>query len=78
VSDLEGNREWVIEGEGARLFPPGDARALARALERTLDDSAWRDRARRHNRQVVERRADHARNMAEIEARFQALASRGR
>ncbi|HET9325157.1 MAG TPA: glycosyltransferase [Candidatus Eisenbacteria bacterium] len=78
VSDLEGNREWVKEGEGARLFPPGDSAALAHALEQTLADPEWRVRARHHNRQVVERRADHARNMAEIEARFQALASRAR
>ena len=34
VSDIAGNREWVAEGEGARLFPCGDAAALARALER--------------------------------------------
>jgi glycosyltransferase involved in cell wall biosynthesis len=78
VSDLEGNREWVKEGEGSRLFPPGDAAALTRALEQALDDEAWRRSARSHNRAVVEQRADHARNMAEIEARFQALASRAR
>ena len=41
VSDIEGNREWVGEGEGARLFPPGDSAALARALEHALDDSDW-------------------------------------
>src|SRR4029077_1457783 len=74
VSDIEGNREWVRGGEGARLFPPGDAAALARALEGALDDPAWRARARAHNRAVVEARADRARNMAAIEARFVALA----
>jgi glycosyltransferase involved in cell wall biosynthesis len=74
VSDLEGNREWVRDGEGARLFPPGDAAALARALAQSRGDAGWRERARRLNREVVERRADHARNMAEIESRFVALA----
>jgi glycosyltransferase involved in cell wall biosynthesis len=73
VSDLVGNREWVADGAGAHLFPPGDSAGLALALERTFDDAAWRDHARRHNRQIVERRADHSRNMAEIEARFEAL-----
>jgi glycosyltransferase involved in cell wall biosynthesis len=77
LSDIEGNREWVRDGEGARLFAPGDAESLARALEQVLDDAQWRARARLHNRHVVEGRADHARNMARIEERFEALA-RGR
>ncbi len=76
MSDLDGNREWVRPGEGALLFPPGDASALARALERALADPAWRERARVHNRRVVEARADRTRNMAEIESRFQALSRR--
>ena len=46
VSDIDGNREWVAEGEGARLFAPGDPGSLARALERALDDPAWRESAR--------------------------------
>jgi glycosyltransferase involved in cell wall biosynthesis len=77
VSDIEGNREWVSDGEGARLFAPGDPGALTRAVERALADESWRTRARAHNRAVVERRADHGRNMAEIERRFAALAARG-
>jgi glycosyltransferase involved in cell wall biosynthesis len=76
ISDLEGNREWVSEGEGARLFAPGDALGATRALEAALADPAWRERARAHNRKVVEARGDRARNMAAIEARFEALASR--
>ena len=76
VSDLDGNREWVEDGVGARLFPPGDAAALTLALERALEDETWRARARRHDREVAETRADHARNMGAIEARFQDLARR--
>jgi glycosyltransferase involved in cell wall biosynthesis len=76
VSDLEGNREWVSEGDGARLFPVGNPAALADALEQSLSDPGWRERARRLNREVVERRADHARNMEAIESRFLALAER--
>jgi glycosyltransferase involved in cell wall biosynthesis len=76
VSDLEGNREWVAEGAGARLFPPGDAAAATRALEAALGDRAWRARARARNREVVAARGDRERNMAEIEARFAALAGR--
>ena len=67
VSDIEGNREWVSEGQGARLFTPGDAGAMTRALDAALADTAWRDSARAHNRAVVEARGDWTRNMAEVE-----------
>lgn len=74
VSDIEGNREWVAENDGARLFPPGDAASLTRAIERALADPEWRETTRGRNRAVVEQRADRARNMARVEAWFVALA----
>lgn len=76
VSDIEGNREWVRDGDGARLFPPGDAAALARAIEAAMADDAWRDAARAHNRGVVEARADWNRNMGRVEGLFRELAAR--
>ncbi|MEK7823725.1 MAG: glycosyltransferase [Candidatus Eisenbacteria bacterium] len=78
VSDIEGNREWVEEGEGARMFAPGDPGALAHALERALDEPAWAERACARNRRVVEERGDAARNMGRIEALFTALAGKRR
>lgn len=74
VSDLEGNREWVGEGEGARLFAPGDAAGLAAALERALADDGWRARARERNATVIAERGDAAANLARIEAVYAALA----
>ncbi len=74
VSDLEGNREWVRDGEGARMFTPGDAAGLERALGSALTDSAWADAARAHNRRVVEKRADERRNMGAIETLYAGLA----
>lgn len=74
VSDLEGNREWVEDGVGARLFPVGDVPAAARAVEAALADRAWRERARAHNRAVVEERGSWRRNMARIESEFLRLA----
>ena len=73
VSDLEGNREWVLEGEGARLFPVGDAAALARAIERALGEPAWAEGARERNRRVILERGSWPRNMARIEAEFESL-----
>jgi len=78
VCDLEGNREWVTEGEGARLFRAGDPVDATRAVSRALDDEAWVATARARNRQVVEARADWTANMARVEALFETLVERGR
>jgi glycosyltransferase involved in cell wall biosynthesis len=76
VSDLDGNREWVAEGDGARLFRSGDADGLTRAIERVLDDPSWAEQARSRNRRTVEERADRTVNMMRIEELFAALARR--
>ena len=77
VSDIAGNREWVGEGEGARMFAVGDAGALAAALERALGEPAWAEAARRRNREVVAARGETTRNLARIEALFATLVGRG-
>jgi glycosyltransferase involved in cell wall biosynthesis len=73
VSDIEGNREWVNEGDGARMFPCGDAGALAQALESALGDPAWAAGTRERNARVVAERGDWQVNFARIEACFEAL-----
>jgi glycosyltransferase involved in cell wall biosynthesis len=78
VSDIEGNREWVAEGDGARLFPCGDAAALTRALDAALMDPEWADGARARNRRTVEARADRERNLVRIESAFAALVGQAR
>ena len=44
ASDVGGVAEAVVEGETGLLVPAGDAAALARALERLLEDPALRSR----------------------------------
>ena len=78
VTDIEGNREWVGEGDGARLFASGDAAGVTRALESVLGDPAWCEAARARNRRVIEERGDWSRNMLRIEALFGALVMVGR
>jgi glycosyltransferase involved in cell wall biosynthesis len=73
VTDIEGNREWLAEGDGARLFAPGSPASLTEALERALESPAWADAARARNRSVVEARGDRRRNLDRIEALFLAL-----
>ncbi|HEY2955785.1 MAG TPA: glycosyltransferase [Candidatus Eisenbacteria bacterium] len=73
ASDIEGNREWVGEGDGARLFPPGDPAGLARALDRALDDPAWAEAARARNLGAIAERGDWSANLGRIEALFERL-----
>jgi glycosyltransferase involved in cell wall biosynthesis len=78
VSDIEGNRAWVRDGEGARLFAPGDAVGLARTLRAARTDAAWGESARRLNRARVERDADAAANLGKVEQLFATCAASAR
>lgn len=75
VTDIEGNREWVADGEGARLFAAGDAAGIERAVDAVLGDPAWCAGARERNAAVIAARGDWHRNFARIEAAFAALAA---
>jgi glycosyltransferase involved in cell wall biosynthesis len=77
VSDIEGNREWVGEGEGARLFAPGDAAQVAAAIERALASEEWRERARSRNLRTIVERGDWDTQLGRIEALFERLAAAG-
>jgi glycosyltransferase involved in cell wall biosynthesis len=78
VSDIEGNRPWVRDGEGARLFAPGDAAGLGRALRAARADPSWAEAARRLNRARVERDANASTNLRRIEQVFETLVARAR
>lgn len=73
VTDIEGNREWIRDGDNGLLFPPGDEVALARCLERAADDPELRRRAATLNRAHVIERATWSKNMGEVEELFEAL-----
>jgi len=76
VTDIPGNREWIEPGVGGRLFPVGDARALARAVSETLADAEFRRRARLVNRRAVEERGDWAKSLARVSGIYAALAGK--
>ena len=75
VSEIDGNRPWVRDGEGARTFAPGDVAGLGAALRAARSDAAWAAASRRLNRARVERDADAAVNMGRVERLFEALAA---
>jgi glycosyltransferase involved in cell wall biosynthesis len=61
ATDIPGNREVVVDGETALLFPPGDPAGLAAALRRALSDpertAARAARARARVREVFDQNA---------------------
>jgi glycosyltransferase involved in cell wall biosynthesis len=56
ASDVDGIPEDVANGDSAVLVPPGDAGALADALQHVLTDPARRERLGRRAREVFEER----------------------
>ena len=73
VVDIPANREWVVPGDNGLLFPPGDARGLAEALEEASRmRSCWR-RVARHNGELVMLRGDRDKNLGELESVYRRL-----
>lgn len=70
ASDLSGIPELVIDGESGLLTPPGDAQAIADALERLARDPALRQRLADGGREKVLREFDLTTNAAALSARF--------
>jgi colanic acid/amylovoran biosynthesis glycosyltransferase len=74
ASRLSGIPEIVRDGENGRLFPPGDASALADALVELATDPALRDRLGRAARATAVRDFDVEANAARLVDRIRAAA----
>jgi colanic acid/amylovoran biosynthesis glycosyltransferase len=74
ASAVSGIPELVEDGVSGLLVPPGDAPALARALQRLHDDEALARRLSRGGREKVEREFDLDRSAAALVERFRAAA----
>jgi glycosyltransferase involved in cell wall biosynthesis len=63
VSDIPGNREWVIEGENGWFFPVGDWQALGGKLQEiaAIDSIRWQQ-MRIKAREVAQKRANWPEN----------------
>lgn len=67
VTDVPGNREWVVPGENGWLAPDGDSGAFARLVLLCAGmDAGGIERIGRRNRRVAEERADWDRNFARL------------
>ena len=56
VTDINGSREIIIEGENGTIVPPRDAKALFQAMERMITDGDWREKMTRNSRSYIESR----------------------
>jgi glycosyltransferase involved in cell wall biosynthesis len=75
ASDVGGHRELIRDGETGFLFPAGDAKALARALESVLERKADWPRIRRQARTFVETERTWARSVSCYAEPYEALRS---
>lgn len=57
-TDIPANAQWIDHGVNGLLYPKGDIEALAECILRAAGDAAWRERAGKLNRGIVEQRAD--------------------
>ncbi|HET59294.1 MAG TPA: glycosyltransferase family 1 protein [Chloroflexi bacterium] len=67
VSDIPGNREWVVEGENGWFFPVGDWQALSAKLQEiaAVDPLRWKQMGR-NARDAAEKRANWPENFKKL------------
>jgi len=58
LSDIPGNREWVIPGEQGWWFPDGDVRALTQAILNSYEQRPNHSRMSKMAREIAEERAN--------------------
>jgi glycosyltransferase involved in cell wall biosynthesis len=64
VSDIPGNREWIVEGENGWLFKDGDADDLAAKILQAFQNRRGLPEMGRRSRKTAEARADWRKNAA--------------
>ncbi|HEY0777074.1 MAG TPA: glycosyltransferase family 4 protein [Gemmatirosa sp.] len=70
AGDIASVREWIDDGRNGLLFDPSDARALAVAIIRALDDAPLRADAAARNAALVAERADFRHGMRRADALY--------
>jgi len=66
VSDIPGNKEWVMPGVEGWLFPDGDSRALAGAIRDAYNSRGKLPEIGQSARSLAERRADWNKNFPKL------------
>lgn len=71
AGDIESIQEWIRHGENGLLVDPADPQALAETILKALEDDVLRTKARIHNLQLVQERAEHGAVMGKAEVFYQ-------
>jgi L-malate glycosyltransferase len=67
VTDINGNREWVKNGENGFVIPKSDPELLAEKITLLLKDKSTAERFGVRNREIVEERANYDKEMDRVE-----------
>jgi glycosyltransferase involved in cell wall biosynthesis len=78
VSDIEGNREWITDGENGRLFEVGNPDSLAAVLDSTMSDRDLILRGREKNKRLIQEKANWMENVNRVAKSIKKLASKTR
>ena len=70
ASDIEPNREVVVEGLNALFFPAGEASVLAQKIEGLLDDGCMAKRFGKASRRIAEESFSLERMISDVEAAY--------
>jgi glycosyltransferase involved in cell wall biosynthesis len=73
VTDLDANREWITDRENGLLVSPDDARSLAAAVTRTIEDREFTRSVIERNLRLIDERGGWKTNMGILEKAFEAL-----
>ncbi len=63
VSDIKGNREWIVDGINGFLFDPKDKNELYLKLKEAINNKNLRKDAFLINKKIIERRANWEKNL---------------
>ena len=66
VSDIQANREWIINGINGYLFNPMDAHDLAGKIMNVMENISWFRKAIDMNIQIIQKKANWERNLGKF------------
>lgn len=73
VTDIDGNREWITNGENGLLFPPKNHVALAEKAIQLIENEDLRKRFGKRCHQIVEQKASWEDCVARMEQIYQSI-----
>ncbi len=73
TTDIEGNREWITDGENGLLYPPKDSTILAEKIIQLINNETTRRRFGERCFQIVKERASWEDCVNKMEAIYQSM-----